>query len=201
MAQIRSALVHVAVLRQSSKIRQQGTLFRYLKRFSGVEITYATIVFEAVICYLAPLTRPSVQLHNRPNVSLSAHDHSTVCLPFRKIWVSPSWVMLLWRVQRAAGAVASRCGGRLAHIRAMATVPGSSSAVKQGKHTINDTEFIAYRYTAPTAADKPCVVFLHGKPAQCGTGDKHTYHVCTRCMHDISSRPAQFWSQNKVTST
>lgn len=123
---------------------------------------------RAAICHLAALTRASVQLHKEPTSVFG-------CICFQHCVLSTAsvasldkvlaWFMLAWRVQKAVGAVASRRGTRLAHIRAMATLQGSSSAVEQGMHKLNDTDFISYRYTAPTAADKPCVVFLHGKHA------------------------------------
>jgi hypothetical protein len=76
--------------------------------------------------------------------------------------------------------VASRCGARIAQTRRMATLQGNNTVVEQGKHKFNDYEFIAYRYTAPTAADKPCVVFLHGRHEEWGTRVYCMMCVCTR---------------------
>lgn len=46
--------------------------------------------------------------------------------------------------------------------RAMASL-AATGVTQQAVHTLNDTEYLAYRYTAPTGAEQPCVVFIHGK--------------------------------------
>lgn len=103
--------------------------------------------------------------------------------------------MLAWRVQQAAGGVASRCVTRLAHTRLMATLQGSNTVVQQGKLKVNDNEFIAYRYTAPTAADKPCVVFLHGEHS-----NKHEDDA-SQCVHGTHEQHSQTLLENYHTDT